>query len=197
MNRADLMRKDVQTLLKRRDTLNQREALTIEDIKKICKTKNAINAFDWTAMVNDAKAFNILEEIKQQLEEGFKIKQQTKERNEGEGSNASDNQQGDVSREKDPRKIMMGQARILSALNQITVEMGVLQNYVQEIKENATSIVVQGDQLQNLIDGVGIDSENNEKSEDEEANIDPEQIIKTEDDEMIDPDFFVNPELFE
>ena len=92
---------------------------------------------------------------------------------------------------------MMGQARIINALNQITVEMGVLQNYVQEIKENATSIVVQGDQLQNLIDGVGIDSENNEKSEDEEANIDPEQIIKTKDDETIDPDFFVNPELFE
>ena len=90
---------------------------------------------------------------------------------------------------------MTGQARILNDLNLITVEMGILQSSIQELKDNATAIMVQGDQLANIMDEVGIDSRNSMKSEEDEANINPELFLKTEDDEKIGTEFFENPDI--
>ena len=69
-SKDDLLKKDTQTLLKRREKLNERDSLTPDDIKKIFQDKKheAIDCFNWTELICKEIAFPILHEIKKQVQ---------------------------------------------------------------------------------------------------------------------------------
>ena len=67
----ELMKKDIHTLLKRKETLNNREALSPEDIKKIFQEKKveAISAFNWNNLMYNEVGFQVVEELKKQIKQ--------------------------------------------------------------------------------------------------------------------------------
>ena len=75
-NKEELMKKDIQSLLRRRESLNQRHSLSVDDIKKIFKDQGieAVAAFNWTDLISNEVAFWILGEIKNQLKITFYFK---------------------------------------------------------------------------------------------------------------------------
>ena len=67
----ELMKKDIHTLLKRKETLNNRDALSSEDIKKIFQEKKveAISAFNWNNLMYNAVGFQVVEELGKQIKQ--------------------------------------------------------------------------------------------------------------------------------
>ena len=67
----ELMKKDIHTLLKRKETLNNREALSPEDIKKIFQEKKveAISAFNWNNLMHNEVGFQVIEELRKQIKQ--------------------------------------------------------------------------------------------------------------------------------
>ena len=78
-DKEHLMKKDIQSLLRRRESLSVRESLSQHDVKTIFKNKGleAIELFNWTNLVSNEVAFWILEETKHQLKERNEPKQST------------------------------------------------------------------------------------------------------------------------
>ena len=65
------MKKDIHTLLKRKETLNNREALSPEDIKKIFQEKkvDAISPFNWNNLMYNEVGFQVIEELRKQIKQ--------------------------------------------------------------------------------------------------------------------------------
>ena len=65
------MKKYIHTLLKRKETLNNREALSPEDIKKIFQEKKveAVSAFNWNNLMHNEVGFQVVEELKKQIKQ--------------------------------------------------------------------------------------------------------------------------------
>ena len=112
-DKQHLMKKDIQSLLKRRETLSVRESLSQHDVKTIFKHKGmeAIGLFNWTNLVSNEVAFWILEEIKHQL----------KVRNEPKQSTTTIDQNPAIS--KDLRAMLLGQSQMMDNINQFTQKM--------------------------------------------------------------------------
>ena len=110
-DKENLMKKDIQSLLRRRESLNQRDSLSMDDIKKIFKDQGieAIAAFNWTDLVSNEVAFWILEEIKNQLKVRNEPKQST---------TASIDQNPSILKEL--RIMMLGQSQMMDNINQFT-----------------------------------------------------------------------------
>ena len=167
-DKEELMKRDIQTLLKRRETLNQRDSLTAEDIRKIFKEKKteAISAFDWTELVHNKVAFQIVEELKKQLAEvnGAKTAPQP--------SNKPQNQ---APQDKDTKKIMDNLTWIMDGINQLTTEMSTLGKSIPEqrqteaspeegdelgiLQEEGDELITEEDKLKSILDEVGIQYE--------------------------------------
>ena len=113
-NKEELMKKDIQSLLRRRESLNQRDSLSMDDIKKIFKDQGieAVAAFNWTDLVYNEAAFWILEEIKNQL----------KERNEPKQSTSASIDQN-PSTLKELRIMMLGQGKMMDNFYQFDLKM--------------------------------------------------------------------------
>ena len=120
------MKRDTQSLLKRRERLNERNSLTEDDIQKIFKDRKyeAINCFDWTELICNETAFCILEEVKKQL--------QTKTKEESENDTIEGNQ---CHGSKDKNMVLLGQARIIDGQNQILKQINDLAKTIQELKD--------------------------------------------------------------
>ena len=133
-DKEHLMKKDIQSLLKRRESLSIRESLSQHDVKTIFKHKGmeAIGLFNWTNLVSNEVAFWILEEIKHQL----------KERNEPKQSTTATDPNTAIS--KDLRTLLLNQTKMMDQfakkLNNIEKTMSIVTQKIDVMEEKMNNI---------------------------------------------------------
>ena len=147
-DKEHLMKKDIQSLLRRRESLSVRESLSQHDVKTIFKHKGmeAIGLFNWTNLVSNEVAFWILEEIKHQL----------KVRNEPKQSTTTIDQNPAFS--KDLRTMLLGQSKMMDNINQFTQKL----NNIEKTMSIVTQKIDVMEETMNNIKGTIQDLKQNE-----------------------------------
>ena len=129
-----LMKKDIQSLLRRRESLSVGESLSQHDVETIFKHKGmeAIGLFNWTNLVSNEVAFWILEETKHQL----------KERNEPKQSTTATDPNTAIS--KDLRTLLLNQTKMMDQfakkLNNIEKTMSIVTQKIDVMEEKMNNI---------------------------------------------------------
>ena len=143
--KENLMKKDIQSLLKRRETLAARDSLSIEDVKWIFKHQGmeAIASFNWTNLVSNEVAFWILEEIKYQL----KVRNQPKQ-----STTTNIDQNPAIS------KMLLGQSQMMDNINQFIQKM----NNIEKTMSIVTQKISIMEETMNNIKGTIQDLKQNE-----------------------------------
>ena len=171
----ELMKKDIHTLLKRKETLNNREALSPEDIKKIFQEKKveAISAFNWNNLMHNEVGFQVVEELKKQIKQ-FKEEKEVVIVKEV-PSNTTQN--------KDIAEVLKQVTTLTGTIKQMAEEISQIKEKLQELQvlqqldgeqdeiqkiRNDEINMDQNDELKQLMEDVGINYEPTDYTETEE-----------------------------
>ena len=171
----ELMKKDIHTLLKRKETLNNRDALSSEDIKKIFQEKKveAISAFNWNNLMYNAVGFQVVEELGKQIKQ-FKEEKEVVIVKEVPSQTTQNKDMTEVLKQV---TILMGtikqMAKEITQIKEKLQELQVLQQLddepdeIQKI-ENDEINMDHNDELKQLMEDVGINYEPTDYTETEE-----------------------------
>ena len=171
----ELMKKDIHTLLKRKETLNNRDALSSEDIKKIFQEKKveAISAFNWNNLMYNEVGFQVVEELKKQIKQ-FKEEKEVVIVKEV-PSNTTQN--------KDIAEVLKQVTTLTGTIKQMAEEISQIKEQLQELQvlqqldgeqdeiqkiRNDEINMDQNDELKQLMEDVGINYEPTDYTETEE-----------------------------
>ena len=174
----ELMKKDIHTLLKRKETLNNRDALSSEDIKKIFQEKKveAISAFNWNNLMYNEVGFQVVEELRKQIKQ-FKEEKEVV-----------------IVKEVPSQKIL--NKDMTEVLKQVTILTGTIKQMageITQIKEKLQELQVlqqlddEPDEIQKIEnDGINMDHNDELKQlmEDVGINYEPTDYTETEEEEM-------------